>query len=295
MGIVFLIVATVCCAMFPIFFKVFQQHDIDNHQAIFYNYVVAFILGLIFSFDGTFIVNPLKEKWLGPVAVLGFIFIAGMMLLSRSTRRVGVAISTVCSRASMVIAIILSYHFVAGSSKPQWIPIALVIVGMSLVIWTGRTQKSDQPFSIKDILLPFGVFLCFGFSNGINKIIQDRVVIARPEWTDDMINRELSLVSACIFLSATLFAAILIIHDRRPFKWRNVVGGICFGTANYVCTYTLMLAMKTIDTTILFPIHNLGIVAIGALVGWLCFKEKMRPHQIAGLVLATGAICWLCL
>ena len=67
------------------------------------------------------------------------------------------------------------------------------------------------------------------------------------------------------------------------------------GAANYGCTYILMLAMKTIDSSILFPFHNLGIVAIGAIVGWICFHEKMRPHQVIGIVLAAAAIFWLCI
>jgi len=294
MGVINLIIATICASLFSIFFKIFEIRKIDSIQAIFFNYLTAFILGLVFSFDGTFVVNPLKARWLGPVAILGFIFIAGMVILSVSTRRVGVAISTVCSRASMIIPIILSYIFVAGSRKPQWIAIALVIVGMSLTIWTGRGQKTESKFTFKDILIPFSVFLCFGLSNSINKIIQDRVVVARAEWDDALVNRELSLITACIFLFAMIFGSLSMIKERNPFHWRNVIGGVLLGIVNYVCTYCLMLAMKTIDSSILFPAHNLGIVTIGALVGWLHYHEKMRPHQVAGIIIATGAICWLC-
>jgi len=54
-----------------------------------------------------------------------------------------------------------------------------------------------------------------------------------------------------------------------------------------------MLSMKTIDSSILFPIHNIGIVAIGGVVGWTVFNEKMRPHQVVGIVLAAVSIVWL--
>ena len=100
-GILFLIIATVCAAMFSIAFKIFQKKDIDSHQAIFFNYLTAFVLGLIGSLNGQIVVNPLKADWIVSVIILGIIFMAGMVLLSASTRRVGVAISTVCSRASM--------------------------------------------------------------------------------------------------------------------------------------------------------------------------------------------------
>ncbi len=293
-GISCLVLATVCAAMFSIFFKFFEIRKIDSMQAIFFNYLTAFILGLLFSFDGTFVVNPFKAQWLGPVAVLGFFFVAGMAVLSLSTERVGVAISTVCSRASMIIPIILSYIFVAGSKKPQWIAVALVIVGMTLTVWTGKTKENERRFSIIDALVPVSVFLCFGLSNSINKIIQDRVVVNRAQWPDAMVNRELSLVTAFIFLFAMLFASFSFFRNRNGFQWRNVAGGSLLGIVNYACTYSLTIAMKTIDSSILFPAHNLGVVTIGALVGWFHFHEQMRPHQIAGIIVATGAICWLC-
>ena len=100
-GIIFLIIATVCAAMFSISFKIFQRFNIDSHQAIFFNYMTAFILGVLFSLNGEMVVNPIKADWFIPVIFLGLIFMAGMVVLSDSTRRVGVAISTVCSRASM--------------------------------------------------------------------------------------------------------------------------------------------------------------------------------------------------
>ena len=193
---------------------------------------------------------------------------------------------------SIDIPIIISYQLIAGSDKPKWLPISLVLIGMILAIWTGK----DKQFSFKDIFAPVIVFLTFGISNSMLKIIQDRVSVARADWPDYMVDKELALVSACIFLAAMLFCSVSFFRkDRAPFRWRNLLGGMGLGAANYGCTYILMLAMKTIDSSILFPFHNLGIVAIGAIVGWICFHEKMRPHQVIGIVMAAAAIFWLCI
>ena len=231
MGVVHLIIATICASLFSIFFKIFEIRQVDSMKAIFYNYVTAFVIGIAQSYDGSFVTNPFTAKWLVPVIILGFIFIAGMVILDVSTRKVGVAISTVCSRASMIIPIILSYIFVAGSRKPVWIAIALVIIGMSLTVWTGNQERSGHRFSAMDVIIPLSVFLCFGLSNSINKIIQDRIVVARAEWPEEMVNRELALVTAMIFLVATILAAIPLFKSKTGFKWRNVIGGVCFGIA----------------------------------------------------------------
>ena len=299
LGLLFLIIATVCAAMFSIAFKIFQRKEIDSHQAIFFNYLTAFVLGLIGSLGGEVTVNPLKADWLLPVIILGVIFMLGMVFLSASTRRVGVAISTVCSRSSMIIPIIVSYMMIEGSSKPKWLLIALVLVAMTLTVWTGR-QQDGHKLSVIDILAPISVFLSFGASNSFLKVLQHRVSVANAGLSEQTINSELSLITSSVFFVAMLVCSYsFFIKDesgkRTPISLKNVIGGASLGIINYLCTYCLMLSMKTIDSSLLFPFHNIGIVAIGAFVGWLAYGEKLKPHQVLGIVLAAVSIALLCI
>ena len=300
-GILFLIIATVLTAMFSIVFKIFHRKNIDSNQAIFFNYLTAFVLGILFSLHSEVIVNPLKADWLGAVIILGFIFMAGMVMLSESTRRVGVAISTVCSRASMVIPIIVSYILIEGSARPKWLLICLVLVAMTLTIWTDKPE-SGHKYSLLDILAPITVFLMFGASNSFLKVLQHRVTVndTAAGLSEQVINSELSIVTASVFFVAMLFCSYSFFKKgddgkRSPVLLKNIIGGMALGIVNYFCTYTLMLAMKTIDSSLLFPIHNIGIVAIGAIVGWLAFNEKLKPHQVLGIVLAAVSIALLCI
>lgn len=300
-GIIFLIIATVLTAMFSIVFKIFHRKDIDADQAIFFNYLTAFVLGVLLSLHGGAVVNPLKADWLIDVIILGVIFMAGMVMLSASTRRVGVAISTVCSRASMVIPIIVSYLLIEGSAKPKWLLIGLVLVAMTLTIWTDKPE-SGHKYTLLDILAPVTVYLMFGASNAYLKVLQHRVTVndTAAGLSEQVINSEISLVTASVFFVAMLTCIYSFFKKgedgkRSPLLLKNVVGGVVLGLVNYFCTYTLMLSMKTIDSSFLFPVHNIGIVAIGAIVGWLAFDEKLRPHQILGIVLAAVSIALLCI
>ena len=300
-GILFLIIATVLTAMFSIVFKIFHRKDIDANQAIFFNYLTAFVLGVLFSLNGGAVVNPLKADWLIDVIILGFIFMSGMVMLSASTRRVGVAISTVCSRASMVIPIIVSYMFIEGSAKPKWLLIVLVLVAMTLTIWTDKPE-SGHKFTLLDILAPVTVFLMFGASNAYLKVLQHRVTVndTAAGLSEQVINSEISLVTASVFFVAMLMCLFSFFKKgqdgkRSPLLLKNVIGGVVLGFVNYFCTFTLMLSMKTIDSSFLFPVHNIGIVAIGAIVGWLAFNEKLKPHQVLGIVLAAVSIALLCI
>jgi len=300
-GILFLIIATILTAMFSIVFKIFHRKNIDANQAIFFNYLTAFVLGVLFSLNGGAVVNPLKADWLIDVIILGFIFMAGMVMLSASTRRVGVAISTVCSRASMVIPIIVSYLLIDGSARPKWLLICLVLVAMTLTIWTDKPE-SGHKYTLLDILAPVTVFLMFGASNAYLKVLQHRVTVndTAAGLSGQVINSEISLVTASVFFVAMLMCIYSFFKKgpdgrRSPLLLKNVIGGVVLGFVNYFCTYTLMLSMKTIDSSFLFPVHNIGIVAIGAIVGWLAFNEKLRPHQILGIVLAAVSIALLCI
>ena len=252
-GILFLIIATVLTAMFSIVFKIFHRKDIDANQAIFFNYLTAFVLGVLFSLRGGAVVNPLKADWLIDVIILGFIFMAGMVMLSASTRRVGVAISTVCSRASMVIPIIVSYMFIDGSAKPKWLLICLVLVAMTLTIWTDKPEGGHK-YTLLDILAPVTVFLMFGASNAYLKVLQHRVTVndTAAGLSEQVINSEISLVTASVFFVAMLMCLFSFFKKgadgkRSPLLLKNVIGGVALGFVNYFCTYTLMLSMKTID------------------------------------------------
>ena len=300
-GILFLIIATVLTAMFSIVFKIYDRKGIDANQGIFFNYLTAFVLGTLFSLRGEVVVNPLKSDWLIDVIVLGLIFMAGMVFLSASTKRVGVAISTVCSRASMVIPIIVSYMFIEGSAKPKWLLIGLVMIAMFLTIWTDKPE-SNHKYTLLDILAPITVFLMFGASNAYLKVLQHRVTVndTAAGLSEQVINSEISLVTASVFFVAMLLCSYSFFKKgedgkRSPILLKNVIGGVALGVINYFCTFTLMLAMKTIDSSLLFPIHNIGIVAIGAFVGWLAYGEKLRPHQVLGIVLAAVSIALLCI
>ncbi len=299
-GILFLIIATICAAMFSISFKIFQRFNIDSHQAIFFNYMTAFILGVLFSLNGEIVVNPIKADWFIPVIFLGLIFMAGMVVLSDSTRRVGVAISTVCSRASMVIPIIVTFLLIEGSAKPKWLIIALVLVAMSMTIWKGKSDGAGHKLSLRDILAPVTVFLSFGLSNSAMKVLQYHITTSNAGRPEHEINSEISLATAGIFFFAMLICSYSFFKKgpdgkRVPVSFKNILGGASLGVINYGCTYTLMLSMKTIDSSLLFPIHNIGIVAIGAIVGWLAYGEKLRPHQVLGIVLAAVSIALLCI
>lgn len=301
-----LALATICAAMFSVFFKIFQIKGIDGMKAIMVNYAVAFLWGWLISMKGSGLVNPFHESWFPIALILGLVFIRGLVLLNISTEKIGVALSTVCSRASMVIPIVFCYVFLPGSEKPNWLAIFIVIVGLIMIICTDmRSVVGGQGKRSRAIMLALAVFLIFGTSNALLKWMQNDMSMKYGSKGEDVVSAMNAMGTSVIFITAFLICLFTELYkmlmsrkekkERTRFTWQTILGGIGLGSANFFCTYLLVISMRTVDSSILFPFHNAGIVAIGAIVGWLCFGEKLKILQVAGMIVATIAIVWLCI
>ncbi|MBO5952446.1 MAG: EamA family transporter [Bacteroidaceae bacterium] len=295
-----LILATLCAALFSILFKIFKQKSVDSMPAIVYNYLTAVVLSLLFSYNnGSEVINPVRTDWFVPALITGLFFILGLIALSVSTARVGVAVSTVSSRASMIIPILLNYMLIPGSEKPQWIAITVMLFAMFLIVWKRRdeTVVGSTKGVAWDIIIPLSVFFLFGLCNAFLKLVQYSIS-SNLNLTDNAVNSQLSMVTFTIFISASFIGLLFVVFDKQYYlgmmlKMKNLLGGIALGASNFFCTYLLMIAMKSINAEILFPVHNVGIVAIGAIAGWGFYHEKMKPHQIIGFLIAVISICFL--
>lgn len=299
-----LIIATIAVASFSLLLRLFQQFGVDSFKAILINYAVAFVWGYFLSMHSGF-VNPFHEKWFWMTLVLGLIFIRGMVLLDFSTKKIGVAISTVCSRASMVLTIIFCYLAIPGSERPRWLAIILALLALVLIICTDMrsvVHGSGKKWHV--VVLAFVVFLIFGVSNSLLKWVQYVIDETYGAQGEDVVNQMNACAMSIVFITALLIGIGTEIYkrirsgqentERKRMTWREVLGGFVLGSANFFGTYLLVVAMKDIDSSVLFPIHNAGIVALGAIVAWIAFGEKLSKTQIFGIIVSIVAIAWLC-
>lgn len=292
-----LIISTVCGAFFSIFFKIFKTKKINAIQAIIFNYATAVVLGYFLSLGGKILINPLKAKWLPIASFLGIFFIGGFVIMSLSTHRVGVAVTSVASRASMIIPIVFCFYFIPESTPPKWFAIAIIFVALYMVIYPGKEHKKHSKVNIKyNIWLPFLVFISFGLCNSLLKLLQFNVSNS-GDALNPYLNQELALITSVIFLSAMFLGIIYYFigpsNIRGKFQFKNLLGGIALGGCNFFTTYFLMISMKSIQSAVLFPVHNIGIILIDTFAGYLWFKERLNSVQLVGIVVSSFAIILL--
>ena len=307
---IYLLLAILCGSLFSIVFKLGQRHGADGLQVIFINYLVAFVFTLLpiaarVAFNhsvsaGDYVPGP--SSWLLGV-VQGALFVAGFVVMERSTRRSGVALTTVCARASLILPVLLSWMLL-GQPAPAWLPVLLTVAALVLIVGpAGSAHSKRQDDSSNDssgilssaVLVLLGVFLVIGFSDFFLKIVQHTVEKTHAD-NPALMESRLSGLTCIIFMMATIAALLVCLLSgsfrKHKVTWSTVGWGALLGVANIGCTSAMLRALGVMPTGLYYPLYNIGIVLVATLAGLLLFGERLNWRQAAGLVLAIVAIAF---
>lgn len=279
----YLFLAIIAASTYSILFKLFACRDVDSLQAIAFNYLTATLLGVAMSLGISSEGVVLGAAEWGLSVVMGVMFMAAFVLMARSTKRVGVSVTTVSARVALVIPVVCSYLLIPNQIEPRWGAIAIILLALVMVIWQPKKGgESEKREGVKGILLPVGVFLLFGTNNFCLKWAQSRMTeVGAAEQ-----------LSAAIFLFAALAggAYYLLVSKERRFSWQALVGGVALGVANFFTTYFMILGLAVLPSGVFFPIYHVGIVALVATMGVVIFGERLSKMQIVGLIVAAVGI-----
>jgi len=260
--------------------RLFERFKLDNHQALMWNYVFATTTGFVICEKFDTLPQLVAEPWFGLSILTGFWFIFTYLLMTASTQRSGVTVTSLSSKLSVVLptlaGVILfseTLNFVATMG------IVLALIALFLVVG----GKKDASNVKKNWLLPILIFFGTGAGDIFMKITEQQNV------SDDM-----GFMIAFIYSVALVFGIIIVVFDivrgKSKWQWKSAMGGIMLGVINYFSTYCVMNAMRFYDNVVLFPIYNIGVVSLTALVGWLFFKEKLTWKNYLGLGIAIIAV-----
>lgn len=285
---IYLILAIVFSAGVFITMRFFKHFELDNHQALMWNYVFATVTGFLMCKQFDTIPELVNEPWFSLSLLTGFWFIFTYLLMTRSTQTSGVTITSLSSKLSVVLPTLAGIFIF--QEKLNWeISIGIILALISLVLVVGGENvaevenKATSNIRKSNWLLPILIFFGTGTGDILMKLNEQR------NSADDM-----SFMIAFLYLIAMLFGIILVAHDllRGKSKWqkKSIVGGAVLGIINFFSTYCIFHAMRCFDNVMLFPIYNIGVVSLAALTGWLLFKEKLTWKNYLGLAIAIVAV-----
>lgn len=276
---IYLILSVLASTGIFIVFKLFKTYKINTLQAIVVNYITAFVCGIIHSDSKIKPIDIVNSDWFIGVLILGFLFISVFNVMALTAQRNGLSVASVASKMSVIIPIIFGIYVYKESFETQ------KIIGISLAliaVYLTSIKPTKASASNTSMLLPILLFLGSG-------TIDTTINYFAP---DDKI----PLFSALIFGFAFIIGACILIYnyfkEKQKFQLKAIPFGVLLGLINYASIYFLLKALRIdgLESSTLFTINNVAIVALSTLIGLLLFKEKISIKNWIGIILAIISI-----
>lgn len=282
---VYLILAILISTSIVITFRLFSKYSINNTQAITANYLIAAILSFLLHPE-TYSFAELPEKnWFIFSCIIGVTFILTFFLFALSAQKVGVAITSVTSKMSVVIPV--SIGIFLYSEPPTTLKLAGILISL-LAFYLTFKKKSNTRIDFRLIILPILLFL----GNGSNDSLTKHATTKLPEFGNDfmLFLGVVFSVSFLIGLSIWLVSWRWKKNTAFRFSPKSILAGAWLGLLNFGSSYYFIVALGHFDSSVFFPIFNVSIVGLSALSGFFLFREKLLPVNWFGIFLAVCAI-----
>ncbi|MDB4534495.1 DMT family transporter, partial [Vicingaceae bacterium] len=267
-----------------IFFKLFPKYGIDNLHALIINYFVAGGLSLYFSEQSFSLDYILASSWIYHAIVIGVLFIVTFNLYATGTQKVGIAITTIANKLSLLIPV-----GVALIIYPNEHITYLKIIGFILAIvgiYLSSTQQKKLSFDKKYIWLIILVFVGQGIADSVFNNAQKTVVNELDK----------GLFFMCLLFMAGISGILIVLgkslKSKPQIKAKSLLAGFIFGIPNYITIILFFNALENsgLAATQVYPIISMGVVILSALVGLILFKEKLSLRNWIGLGFAILSI-----
>ncbi len=286
---IYLILSILCSTLLVLLFKAFERYEVHTFHAIVINYIVAAACGyIVLMGDVEFSGLPAKP-WFEISLLVGFLFIIMFWFIALTAQKVGVSVSAVAQKMAVVVPVTVAIVFYPDESL-GWIKGVGILLAL-LGVYMSSKKENRLELDKRYALLPLIVFLGAGFLDTTMNYVERFKLDAGDK------NTETLLYVSTLFFVAFLCGALATIFQsvRRPggrIRLKNLIAGIALGIPNFGSIYFLLKTLSTdhIQDSAIFPINNMGIVAVSTLGGMLIFGERLSPLNRIGVLISLIAI-----
>lgn len=282
---IYLILAIIISTSIVITFRLFSKYNINNLQAITSNYLAAAILSFTIHPEAFSFAELPAKNWFIFSAIIGVTFILTFFLFALSAQKVGVAITSVISKMSVVIPV--SIGIMIYSEALTLFKVAGILIAL-LAFYLTFKKDSESRIDYRLLILPVLLFL----GNGTNDSLTKHATTKLPGFGNDFM-LFLGVVFTVGFIVGAAIWVVSMIRKKsaaQQFSARSIMAGIWLGLLNFGSSYFFVVALGYFDSSVFFPIFNVSIVGLSALSGFFLFREKLLPINWFGIFLAACAI-----
>lgn len=288
---IYLILSIVFSTVTVSFFKVFQLKNVNTFQAIVINYLTCGIIGTYLAKTPFYTSAFWHAPWLIYTLFLGFLFISIFYLIALTAQKISVAASMVSAKLSVVIPVLMAWLLLSESLSLVKV-LGILVSFLAVFFISARSEPNTENNHSNFWYLPILVFIGSGCIDALLKFLETRFI---PEYSSDDIVTA-TFLFAFVFGSLSLLVQYVKKKEREKekesggFEFRSVLWGLLLGIPNYFSMYFLVETLSIFPATFIFPINNIGIVALSTLLAYVAFSEKLSAKNYIGLALSIVSI-----
>lgn len=272
--------------MIYVIFRVAKNYNCKLQSLITINYLAASLLGILLFQPFAGGKTPLAlPHWTTFAVILGILFIAMFYLIGYSSQKAGITVTTLANKLSLVFPVAFSLiYFNEQLTTIKAIGIVTAIIAVGLTVYKKDITRTNLIY----IVLPLFLFLGSGLIDSLVKYVQ-AVKIS---------DSETSLYTILVFAVAFVVGIMVTIITktyRQRLNPATLVFGTLLGVVNFGSLYFIIKALNNsgLESSLVFALNNMAIVAFTAILGTLLFKERLNKINFIGVILALISLYFL--
>ncbi|MFT4533621.1 MAG: drug/metabolite transporter (DMT)-like permease [Saprospiraceae bacterium] len=274
-------------------FKLFAKYEVRSLQAIVINYFVCAVTASVVLGRPAVTPEVLVKQWFLASVVIGLAFVITFNLFAQTIQKFGVVLGSIFQKMSLIapsLAAILFYGDSAGPMKVLGIILAIAsIFIISLGGASAKEEDAEDQFSKKRNLiiwvLPVGTFLGSCFIDGSLWYVNQTGLAS---------SLDIDFIATLFFFAGcfgVLFVILDYIKNKTTFRKKDIIAGFVLGIPNFFSIWFLLKVLANgMEASVVFPMNNVGILVITAILGMIFFGEKFNLQKTLGFLLAVASI-----
>src|SRR6476620_9637441 len=235
---IYLLGSIVLTSWLTLSFKVAERANVDRLQAIVFNYICCVITGSLVNGHPPAYLHNVSEDWFPWACLMGTVFISLFNIIAFTAQRIGVAVTSVANKLSLVIPFVFSIYLY--NEEASFLKIAGIVTELIAVVLTCLPSKRVKSTGNRAFLyiLPIALFLGSGLLDTMIKYVEHQFLDA--ENVNDYLITAFSMAAALGLITLS----ILVLTKKQQFNWKSVLIGAAIGIPNYFSIWFLMRVLK---------------------------------------------------
>jgi len=286
---ILLILSIILTSYLTLSFKVLGRKNIPALQTIVINYFTCVVTGSLVNGSFPISAASVSQPWFIWAIVMGLMFIILFNIIAFGARRIGVAVVSVANKLSLVIPFLFAIYLY--DEKLTALKMIGIIIALLAVLFTCWPHQDIQGSSVKSahglvLMVPVVLFIGSGLLDTMIKYVEQNFL------DEASYDQYFITAFAIAGMAGGLLLLFQFITGNQTFDKRAIPAGIMIGIPNYFSLWTLVkvLAANKGNSSVIFPIVNIGIVLFSTLMALILFREKLSKLNWTGVGLAIIAI-----